>query len=140
MTNDAITTKKIVSARALEDPCVTKRDFCINCNSHFMAMRPLVKSAIVSKHFTKDLKNEDEAESIVRDVLDCSNIDYNELHKFEENISGNLVFRAKKEGVHVVYCIDKRMRIIFLRAFKNYSEYKRFLEDRKEIRKMIIHA
>jgi hypothetical protein len=76
----------------------------------------------------------------VKDVLDCSNVNFSELHKFEENIDGNLVFRAKKNGVHIVYCVDKRMKIIFLRAFRNYNEYEKFLEDRKEIERMISHT
>jgi mRNA-degrading endonuclease RelE of RelBE toxin-antitoxin system len=121
----------------LENPCVMKKDFCINCHSHFMAIRPSLKTLVISKHFIKDLKDEEEIDSIVNGVLDCSNVDFNELHKFEEDIDGNLVFRAKKDGIHIVYCVDKKMRIIFLRAIKNYSEYKRFLEDRKEIEKMI---
>jgi len=105
-----------------------------------MAIRPLIRAAVVSRHFVKDLKDEEEVKSIVNDVLDCSNIDFYELHKFEENIDGNLVFRAKKEGTHVVYSVDKQMRIVFLRAFKNYSEYGKFLEDKKEIKKMIFHS
>jgi mRNA-degrading endonuclease RelE of RelBE toxin-antitoxin system len=121
----------------LENPCLIKKDFCINCHSHFMAIRPSLKTLVISKHFIRDLKDKEEIDSIVSGVLDCSNVDFNELHKFEEDIDGNLVFRAKKDGIHIVYCVDKKMRIIFLRAFKNYSEYKRFLEDRKEIEKMI---
>ena len=53
-----------------------------------MNIRPLIKAAIVTKRFMKDLKNEEEAKTIVNEVLDCSNIDYYELHKFEENIDG----------------------------------------------------
>jgi hypothetical protein len=68
-----------------------------------------------------------------------SELEFTELHKFEENIDGNLVFRAKKEGIHIVYCVDKRKRIIFLRAFRNYGEYGKFLEDKKEIKRMIAH-
>jgi mRNA-degrading endonuclease RelE of RelBE toxin-antitoxin system len=102
-----------------------------------MAIRPSLKTLVISKHFIRDLKDKEKINSIVRGVLDCSNVDFNELHKFEEDIDGLLVFRAKKDGVHIVYCVDKKMRIIFLRAFKNYSEYKRFLEDGKEIEKMI---
>ena len=105
-----------------------------------MSIRPFIKVAVISKHFIKDLKNEEEAESIVNDVLDCSNTDFYELHKFEESIDGNLIFRAKKQGVHIVYCVDKQMRIIFLRAFRNYSEYGKFLEDKKEIKKLIAHV
>jgi mRNA-degrading endonuclease RelE of RelBE toxin-antitoxin system len=124
----------------LESPCALKKGHCLNCHSHFMAVRPLIKAAVVSRHFIKDLKNKDEMKSIVNDVLDCSNMDFFELHKFEENIDGNLIFRAKKQGVHIVYCVDKQMRIIFLRAFRNYSEYGKFLEDKKEIKKLIAHV
>jgi hypothetical protein len=104
-----------------------------------MAIRPSINTLIISKHFIRDLKNKEEVNSIVSGVLDCSNIYFNELHKFEEDIGGNLVFRAKKYSTHIVYCVDKKMRIIFLRAFNNFNEYKRFLEDRKEINKMIAH-
>jgi mRNA-degrading endonuclease RelE of RelBE toxin-antitoxin system len=121
----------------LENPCATRKDFCINCHSHFNALRPLIKSVAVSKRFIKDFKDEQEAKLIIKDILDCSNIDFNELHKFEENVKGNLVFRAKTRDIHVVYCVDKKMRIVFLRAFKNYSEYREFLEDKKEIKKTI---
>jgi mRNA-degrading endonuclease RelE of RelBE toxin-antitoxin system len=121
----------------LENPCAVKKDFCINCHSHFMAIRPSLKTLVVSHHFVRDLKDKEEMNSIVNGVLDCSNADFNELHKFEEDIDGNLIFRARKDGIHIVYCVDKKMRIIFLRAFKNYNEYKRFLDDRKEIEKMI---
>jgi mRNA-degrading endonuclease RelE of RelBE toxin-antitoxin system len=105
-----------------------------------MSIRPFIKMAVISKHFIKDLKDEDEAELIVNDVLDCANTDFHELHKFEESIDGNLIFRAKKQGVHIVYCVDKQMRIIFLRAVRNYSEYRKFLEDKKEIKKLLVHV
>ena len=105
-----------------------------------MNIRPLIKDAIVTKRFMKDLKNEEEAKTIVNEVLDCSNIDYYELHKFEENIDGCLIFRAKKKGTHIVYCLDKKMQLVFLRALKNYKEYGKFLEDKKEIIKLISHA
>ena len=104
-----------------------------------MAIRPSVKAVAVSKHFARDLKNQEEMNSIVKDVLDCSNLEFSELHKFEENIDGNLIFRAKKGGTHIVYGVDKKMRIVFLRAFKNFSEYKKFLDDKKQIRKILAH-
>jgi hypothetical protein len=50
-----------------------------------MAIRPLLKVAIVSRHFIKDMKDEEEIKSIVNDILDCSNMDFFELHKPEEN-------------------------------------------------------
>lgn len=124
----------------LGNPCVTRKDHCINCNSQFMKLRPLIKNVVISRYFLKDLRDEKEVKSVVNNVLDCSNIDFHELHKFEENVGGSLVFRAKKEGVHIVYCVDKRMSITFLRAFRNYSEYVKFLEDKNEIKRMISHV
>jgi hypothetical protein len=121
----------------LENPCLVKKDSCINCHSHFTAVRPLIKAVVVSKHFARDFKDEDEAGSMIDAILDCSNVGFNELHKFEENICGNLVFRAKKGGMHIVYGVDKDMQIIFLRAFRNYGEYGKFLNDKKEIRKLM---
>jgi hypothetical protein len=105
-----------------------------------MAIRPLVKSVVVSRHFIRDLKNQQERDSIIRDILDCSELEFTELHKFEENIDGNLVFRAKKEGKHIVYGVDKKMRIVFLRVFRNFGEYKKFLDDKKRIRRMLEHV
>ena len=102
-----------------------------------MAVRPFIKEVVVTKRFLKDLNDEEKAKSIVKDVLDCSNVDFSELHKYEESVDGNMIFRAKKEGTHIVYGVDKRMRIIFLRALKNYSEYRQILEDKKEVRRMI---
>ena len=89
-----------------------------------MTIRPSLKTLVISRHFTRDLKDKEQIDSIVNGILDCS-VGFNELHKFEEDIDGNLVFRAKKENMHIVYCVDKKMRIIFLRAFKNYNEYKK---------------
>jgi mRNA-degrading endonuclease RelE of RelBE toxin-antitoxin system len=119
------------------NPCLVTKEFCTNCHSHFTAVRHLIKSVVISKHFLRDLRNEEEVRSIVHDILDCSNAGFTELHKFEESVDGALIFRAKKEGVHFVYCVDKNMRIVFMRAFRNYGEYERFLGDKKEIRKMI---
>jgi mRNA-degrading endonuclease RelE of RelBE toxin-antitoxin system len=123
----------------LENPCAIKKDFCVNCHSHFMTIRPSLRTLVISRHFIRDLKDKEEVNSIVSGVLNCSNVDFNELHKFEEDIDGNLVFRAKRDGVHILYCVDKKQRIIFLRAFKNYNEYGNFLEDKKKIRRMIAH-
>ena len=123
----------------LKNPCSVKKEFCVNCHSHFMNVRPHIKSAIVTKRFVRDLKDADTVQAIVRDVLDCSSADFVELHKFEEHIEGNMIFRAKKEGIHVVYCVDKNMRIIFLRAFRSFKEYGKFLENKKEILNLIRH-
>ena len=121
----------------LENPCNERKNFCINCNSHFMELRPLLKEVVVSKHFKRDLKDEERINSIIKNILDCAHLEFNELHKFEENIDGSLIFRAKKENLHIIYCIDKNMRIIFLRAIRNFDEYRRFLENKKEIKLMV---
>ncbi len=123
----------------LDNPCDERKDFCINCHSHFMAIRPLIQGVVVSKHFIRDLKkDEEEINSIIKNVLDCSHLEFNELHKFEEHINGNLIFRAKKGHLHIVYCINEKKRtIFFLRAIKHFSRYKKFLEKKKEIQKMI---
>lgn len=118
------------------NPCAIKKDHCVNCHSHFLAVRPFIKEAVISRRFMKDLKDEQEVNSIVNAVLDCSSVDF-ELHKFEESLDGNLIFRAKKEGVHLVYCVDKQMRIVFLRAFHNYSDYGKFLEDKREVKRQL---
>jgi mRNA-degrading endonuclease RelE of RelBE toxin-antitoxin system len=102
-----------------------------------MKVRPMIKDVLVSKHFVKDFKDEEKMNAIIKSILDCSHMEFNELHKFEENINGNLIFRAKKENLHIVYCVDKNMRILFLRTIKNFEEYKKFIENKKEIVIMI---
>ncbi len=67
-------------------------------------------------------------------------MDFNEIHRFEKNVDSNWIFRAKKEGVNMVYAVDKELRLILLRAFRNYSEYGKFLEDRKELKRALAHA
>ncbi len=124
----------------LQNPCNLKKDRCINCHSHFLSIRPLITVAVVSKHFLKDLKNQEEAKTIVNDVLDCAGTNFYELHKFEINVDGNLIFRAKTNGIHIVYCVDTQKRLVFLRAFRNFSEYGKFLENKKEIKKLIAHV
>jgi mRNA-degrading endonuclease RelE of RelBE toxin-antitoxin system len=123
----------------LENPCAIRKDFCVNCHSHFLAVRPRIMSVLITKRFFSDVRDEKEAKSIVKDILDCSNVNFSELHKFEGHINGNLIFRAKKGGIHIIYCVDKNMRIIFLRTFKNYKKYGKFLENKKEIRNTIMH-
>jgi mRNA-degrading endonuclease RelE of RelBE toxin-antitoxin system len=122
------------------NPCVEQKEHCLNCHSHFMAVRPHIKSIVVTKRFFRDLRDIEKAKAIVRDVLDCSNADFYELHKFEKHVNGCMIFRAKTEGMHIVYCVDKNMRIIFMRVFKNFKEYEKFLDDKGEISKLIMHA
>lgn len=121
----------------MENPCIAKTERCINCHNHFSEIRPSISEVIISHHFKKDF---DEYESIVKDILDCAHANFIELHKFEEHINGNRIFRAKKEKIHFLYAIDKQKRLIFLRAFKNFKEYTKFLENKKEITRMIREA
>jgi len=121
----------------VENVCKLEKEFCKSCSSHFMRVRPFIKEVVVTKHFERDLKDEEVINSIIKDVLDCSHTEFHELHKFEDNIDGVMIFRARKENLHIVYCVDKKMRIIFLRAIRNFDEYKRFLDEKKELRKII---
>ena len=121
----------------INNVCEERKNFCINCNSHFMSVRPLLKNVVVTKHFKRDLKDEEKINSLIKDILDCSHLEFNELHKFEENVNGNLIFIAKKENLHIVYCVDKKMNIIFLRAIRNFDDYKKFLENKKDLNKII---
>ena len=124
----------------IDNPCLERKDFCINCSSHFRTIRPSIKGVAISRRFLRDLKDEGKQNSIIRDVLDCSHMEFHELHKFERNINGNLIFRAKKGNVHIVYGVDKRLRIIFLRAIRNFTRYKKFLENKREILRMLLRA
>ena len=123
----------------LKNPCVEQKDYCLNCHNHFMAVRPNIRSIVVTKFF-KDLKDEKKAKAFVSDVLDCSNADFKELHKFEKHVNGWMVFRAKTEGINIVYCVDKNMKIIFMCAFKKFKEYEKFLDNKNEISKLIMHS
>jgi mRNA-degrading endonuclease RelE of RelBE toxin-antitoxin system len=119
------------------NPCVEQKEHCLNCHSHFMAVRPYVTGVVVTKRFFRDLKDAEKARALVRDVLDCSNADFSELHKFEKHVAGCMIFRAKKDGMHIVYCVDTNMRIIFMRVFKNFKQYEKFLDDKREIAKLL---
>jgi mRNA-degrading endonuclease RelE of RelBE toxin-antitoxin system len=121
----------------VENACEIRKGFCDSCNSHFMRVRPMIKEVVISKHFTRDLKDEKKINSIIKSIMDCSHMEFHEMHKFEENIDDNLIFRARKGKMHIVYCVTKDRRIIFLRAIRNYEDYKKFLEDKKSIKRMI---
>lgn len=123
--------------RELNNACATKKEFCRNCNSQFIAVRPLIKSVIISKHFMRDFKDTEKMNFIMNGILDCSNLEFNELHKFEEEVNGTLIFRAKKDDLHIIYCVDRQRRLIFLRAIRNFTEYKKFLDNRKELRRIV---
>lgn len=42
--------------------------------------------------------------------------------------------------MHSVYVVDKKLRVIFLRAFRNFGEYGRFLADKKALKKMLLYV
>ena len=58
-----------------KNPCAEQKAFCDNCHGYFMAVRPHIKSVLATKRFFKDLKDTEEAKSVMRDVPSCSNID-----------------------------------------------------------------
>ena len=121
----------------LSNACATKKDFCRNCNSEFITIRPLIKVVVISKHFMRDFKDKNRMNAVINGILDCSSLEFSELHKFEGRVDGTLIFRAKKDGLHMLYYVDKKMRIVFLRAIENFTKYKRFLDNRKELRRVV---
>ncbi len=127
-------------SRLLETSCASGKKECLNCHTHFMALRPLISAVVVTKRFFKDFKDDKTAQAVVADVLDCSNVDYSEMHKFEAIVGEALVFRAKKGGVHSVYVVDKKLRVIFLRAFRNFNSYDKFLKDKNQIRRLVLQV
>ncbi len=123
----------------LDNPCNRKKSFYRNCSSHFMRVRPLIRNVIVHKKFFRDLgKDKDRVDSVVKMILDCTNLEFHELHKFEKNVAGNLVFRAKRERIHFVYCVNTKNveTLLFLRAINNFTEYKHLLANEQQIKRM----
>ncbi len=112
-----------------------KTERCINCNSHYKRLRPLVKEIIVCRQFKKDLPGFNPSY-----ILECKHIYKNKSHKFEAILEGNHIFRALKNQTHIVYVIDQKHRLILLRAFENFNAYQNFLNDKKKILEMIKRA
>jgi len=100
--------------------------------NHFEQLRDLIKDIIITKHFSRDLPNFD-----INLIVDSKHEHFTHLHKYEENIEGNHIFRALKDKIHIVYAVDKQHRLIFLRAFHNFKEYIKFLDNKKQILDMI---
>jgi hypothetical protein len=122
---------------SIRNPCFHDNEHCPNCHSFFMELRPNIMKAVATKHFLHDIGNN--AEEIINSVLDCNHEFSKELHKFEETVNGYHIFRAKYNHTHVVYSISGNM-LIFLRAFQNFTDYKRFLCSKEEIERAIIQA
>ncbi len=127
-------------SNVLEASCASTRKECLNCQKRFMALRPLLSAVVVTERFLRDFKDDPTAKAVVSEVLACFTVGYSELHQFEGTADGVLVFRAKKAGVHSVYVVDKKLRVIFLRAFRNFGEYGRFLADKKALKKMLLYV
>lgn len=108
---------------------------CANFHPLFEKLRSGVTCVLVTRHFLRDIPGFD-----VTLILDSRHEHFLHLHKFEETIDGNHIFRALKDKTHIVYAIDKANRLIFLRAFHNFKEYERFLDDKKTIASMIASA
>jgi hypothetical protein len=115
------------------ESCSKKNVRCVNCSEHFQKLRPLITDTILSKHFLKDFPGFDHSV-----VIGCSQEHSAKLHKYERKIGENYIFRALVEGVHVTYAIDESHRLVFLRAFRNYKEYLRFLGDDASVIKAIL--
>jgi mRNA-degrading endonuclease RelE of RelBE toxin-antitoxin system len=108
---------------------------CSNCSDLFQKLRSNITAVIVSKHFSHDYPEFD-----INSVIDCDHAYFRHLHKFEESIEGNHIFRAVSGNVHIVYAIDRQNRLVFLRAFKNFNEYKKFLNNKKQVLEIISSA
>jgi hypothetical protein len=100
---------------------------------HFHQLEPHITEVIVTHHFSRDAPEFD-----VRWITDDRHDQFTRLHKFEENIEGHHIFRALKDHVHYVYAIDARYRLIFLRAFHNFTEYRKFIDDKRAIVHLIL--
>jgi len=105
---------------------------CVNCHAHFQQLRPSIKKIIATKHFLKEI-----GDFNPNWILDSQHQLFTELHKLEETIQGNHIFRALHKGVHIVYAVDKNHRLILLRAFNNFKHYLKYLDDKKTILKTI---
>ncbi|MBN2014735.1 MAG: hypothetical protein JW778_06105 [Candidatus Altiarchaeota archaeon] len=104
----------------------------MNCEDVFEELRPHITEVIVTRHFHRDLPEFDTSL-----VVDGQHVHFRHLHKLEEHFDGVFVFRALKDKTHIVYAVDGKRRLIFLRAFHNFHEYGNFLADRKGILSMI---
>ena len=94
---------------------------------HLVTIKPHVRSAVVGKRFLKDFEGE-KAKELLREALDYPDADVYDLRKFEEGSAGSAGFRGKAGERHVVYCVDKNKRLVFMRVFRNVEHYKKFVD------------
>jgi hypothetical protein len=100
---------------------------------HFHQFRDSLKNTVITKHFHRDMPDFDPEKVVGSDAQ-------THLHKYEENIEGNHIFRALLDHVHIVFAVTKQHDAVFLRAFHNFKEYKKFLEDKKAILHLISNS
>jgi len=105
---------------------------CENCQDHFRELKPKITEVILTGHFKKEVGDFD-----IKSILDCNHENFTSLHKFEEKVDGSYIFRAIHEGKHIVYAVDESFRLVFLRVFSNFKEYKKFIDDKKKIKKLV---
>ncbi|MDP2628345.1 MAG: hypothetical protein Q8P15_00410 [Nanoarchaeota archaeon] len=110
-------------------------EMCQVFNSRFGQLRPNVKEYRVSKHIFHDIENHEE---IIEKILSCEHLCSSELHKFEKKVGDFSIFRAKINGKHIVYALDGKKILFFLRAFDNFTSYTRFLDNNNEIKRDIL--
>jgi len=91
-----------------------------------------IRDIVITKHFHRDCPDFD-----ISIITDSKYEQCTHLHKYEENVDGNHIFRALVDHVHIVYAVTSEHDLIFLRGFKNFKEYKKFLENRKSILHLI---
>jgi len=100
----------------------------IGVKSHFDNDVAKINEIIMTKRFKKDAPEFD-----VEEVISCEHLHFTRLHKFEKHVGDLHIFRALIKGIHYLYAVDKKYRVIFLRAFKNFKEYGKFLDSDREI-------
>lgn len=103
-----------------------------NISNHFLELSKNVKEVLFTNHFKKDIKG---MTFNPLEITSPEHLFFIREHKFEEKIHNCYIFRAIHEKKHIVYAINND-KLIFLRAFKNFKEYCKFLEDKKEIEKL----
>lgn len=111
----------------MESKCPNDPVRCVNCSDHFRRLRDSVKEVRATKRFLRDAPGFDE-----RALLSCEHRHFKRLHRYEGRAGEGHLFRAIQKHVHILYAIEGG-RLILLRAFRKYSDYSRYLQDKKAI-------
>ena len=105
----------------------------MNERSHFEQINDQIDEYEISNHCKRDLKGL--ALPFIMDIIDKKHEGFEELHKFELKFENGTFFRAKINGIHILYCFSNK-KITFLRAFKNFIEYKKVLNHPEKLLKL----